>query len=102
VNPFQVMEIFDPNNPPATQHTVFSQPYIWRDTIALPQANDNNGAGPTTNGWVKIRSRYCDFPGTFVLHCHILDHEDRGMMETVVIKDPKAKTEPASAMSMHH
>ncbi len=102
VNPFQVMEIFDPNNPPATQHTVFAPPYIWRDTIALPQANDNNGAGPTKNGWVKIRSRYCDFPGTFVLHCHILDHEDRGMMETVVIKDPKAKTEPASAMSMHH
>lgn len=102
VNPFQVMEIFDPNNPPATQHTVFKPPYIWRDTIAIPQANDNHGAGPTTNGWVKIRSRYCDFPGTFVLHCHILDHEDRGMMETVVIKDPKAKTEPASAMSMHH
>jgi FtsP/CotA-like multicopper oxidase with cupredoxin domain len=102
VNPFQVMEIFDPNNPPATQHTVFTQPYIWRDTIAIPQANDNNQAGPTTAGWVKIRSRYCDFPGTFVLHCHILDHEDRGMMETVVIKDPKAKTEPASAMSMHH
>ena len=102
VNPFQIMEIFDPNNPAATQHTVFAQPYIWRDTIAIPQANDNHGAGPTTNGWVKIRTRYCDFQGTFVLHCHILDHEDRGMMETVVIKDPKAKTEPASAMSMHH
>lgn len=102
VNPFQVMEIFDPNNPPATQHTVFAPPYIWRDTIAIPQANDNNGAGPTTNGWVKIRSRYCDFIGTFVLHCHILTHEDRGMMETVVIEDPKMKKLPASAMSMHH
>jgi len=30
-------------------------------------------------------SRYEVFTGNFVLHCHILDHEDKGMMEEVAI-----------------
>jgi len=98
VNPFQVLEIFDPNNPGPTQHIIMEKPYIWRDTIAIPAANDHgkgaNGkdpdgnSPPTTNGWVKIRSRFVDFPGTFVLHCHLLDHEDRGMMQEVQVLDP--------------
>jgi FtsP/CotA-like multicopper oxidase with cupredoxin domain len=96
VNPFQVLEIFDPN---ATTQVKLQAPYNWHDTIAIPAAKDN-GDGTTTNGWVKIRSRFVDFPGTFVLHCHILDHEDRGMMQRVEIEDPKAKTSPPPAM--HH
>lgn len=40
-------------------------------------------------GYVKIRSRFVDFPGKFVLHCHILGHEDRGMMQMVEVKDNK-------------
>ena len=109
VNPFQVLEIFDPNNPPATQHIIMEKPYIWRDTIAIPAANDHGkGADgqdpqgnrpPTTNGWVKIRSRFVDFPGTFVLHCHILDHEDRGMMQEVQVQDPN---KPALLVVHHH
>ena len=108
VNPFQVMEVFDPNNPPDTQHMVMKEPYVWRDTIAIPAANDHgkdangqvNGqpGPPTTNGWVKIRSKFVDFIGTFVLHCHILDHEDRGMMQEVTVYDP---TKPIPAMKMH-
>ena len=31
---------------------------------------------------------YEDFSGRFVEHCHILDHEDHGMMEIVTIVDP--------------
>jgi FtsP/CotA-like multicopper oxidase with cupredoxin domain len=31
-----------------------------------------------------------DFTGQYVLHCHILAHEDRGMMELVqVVPRPK-------------
>jgi FtsP/CotA-like multicopper oxidase with cupredoxin domain len=99
VNPFQVLEIFDPNNPVATQHTIMQKPYIWRDTIAIP-ASTGTLANPTP-GYVKIRSRFVDFPGTFVLHCHILDHEDRGMMQMVKILDPNVKTNSLS-MPMHH
>jgi len=98
VNPFQVLEIFDPQNPPETQHTIMQKPYIWRDTIAIPAST-----GPLNNlslGYVKIRSRFVDFPGTFVLHCHILDHEDRGMMQMVEICDTKLRACPS--LPQHH
>ena len=36
-------------------------------------------------GWFKMRSRFVDFPGFYVLHCHILAHEDRGMMTIVEV-----------------
>jgi FtsP/CotA-like multicopper oxidase with cupredoxin domain len=32
-----------------------------------------------------LRSRYVDYPGWFVIHCHILAHEDRGMMTVVEV-----------------
>jgi len=47
------------------------------------------GANPvctvTIPGYYKMRSRFVDFPGQFVLHCHILTHEDRGMMELIEV-----------------
>ncbi|HYH67749.1 MAG TPA: Rid family hydrolase, partial [Urbifossiella sp.] len=55
----------------------------WRDTLALQQ-------GYT----YELLTRYEDFPGSFYQHCHILDHEDRGMMELVRIEDP---ARPAAA-----
>ena len=95
VNPFQVLEVFDPNA--ATQATL-TAPYNWRDTISIPASKT---VGTTiTPGRVRIRTRYCDFAGTFVLHCHILDHEDRGMMQEVQILDPKALVAPP--LPMHH
>jgi FtsP/CotA-like multicopper oxidase with cupredoxin domain len=32
---------------------------------------------------IQIRMRFLDFPGRWVSHCHILLHEDNGMMGTV-------------------
>jgi hypothetical protein len=32
---------------------------------------------------VTIRFRVLDFPGKYVFHCHILEHEDEGMMSPV-------------------
>jgi FtsP/CotA-like multicopper oxidase with cupredoxin domain len=41
----------------------------------------------TTNvppfGEITMRTRYLDFAGRWVFHCHILMHEDLGMMGTV-------------------
>ena len=37
---------------------------------------------------VVIRTRYERYIGEFVLHCHILDHEDQGMMQNVQIVPP--------------
>ena len=34
-------------------------------------------------GEITMRTRFADFPGRWVFHCHILLHEDHGMMGTV-------------------
>jgi FtsP/CotA-like multicopper oxidase with cupredoxin domain len=95
VNPFQVLEVYNPND---ATHTKLDPPYNWRDVIAIPPARVDGAV--TTPGRVRIRSRFLDFPGEFVLHCHILDHEDRGMMQAVVILDPLHPKLPAPGA--HH
>jgi FtsP/CotA-like multicopper oxidase with cupredoxin domain len=40
-----------------------------QDTVTIP-----------VGGTVRIRLRFADFVGAFVFHCHILAHEDAGMM----------------------
>ncbi len=47
----------------------------WQDTIAVPAA-----------GTATVRMRFTDFDGRFVMHCHILPHEDLGMMLNVNIQ----------------
>jgi FtsP/CotA-like multicopper oxidase with cupredoxin domain len=42
-----------------------------------------------------MRSRFVDYSGAYVMHCHILVHEDRGMMFTVVVAD-------ATPLPVHH
>jgi FtsP/CotA-like multicopper oxidase with cupredoxin domain len=46
----------------------------WKDVVNVP-----------ANGSVQLRIRFRDFAGTTVYHCHILDHEDLGMMGTLEI-----------------
>jgi FtsP/CotA-like multicopper oxidase with cupredoxin domain len=41
----------------------------WHDTVVVPR-----------NGNVTFRSRFRDFTGRFVLHCHMMNHEELGMM----------------------
>jgi FtsP/CotA-like multicopper oxidase with cupredoxin domain len=36
-------------------------------------------------GWVTLRIPFTTLPGRSVYHCHILDHEDAGMMATVAV-----------------
>ncbi len=47
----------------------------WKDTVLVR-------VGET----VRIRVRFQDFPGKTVYHCHILDHEDLGMMGTLEVE----------------
>jgi FtsP/CotA-like multicopper oxidase with cupredoxin domain len=67
VNPFQIMEKGADGK---------LRPGDWKDTLMV-KAGDSNQ--------IVVRSRYEDFDGAFVLHCHILDHEDQGMMQGVEI-----------------
>lgn len=67
VNPFMVID----NNGTAIP---FRERY-WQDTVVVPK-----------DGYVKLATRFETFDGPFVLHCHILVHEDWGMMRKVVVK----------------
>jgi FtsP/CotA-like multicopper oxidase with cupredoxin domain len=88
VNPFQIIEIDTPTGLDTYTKYTPANNYIWQDVIAIPLANvdSNNNVTP---GRVIIRQTYPDFIGTFVLHCHILPHEDRGMMQLVRIVPAK-------------
>jgi hypothetical protein len=44
-----------------------------------------------------MRGRFVDFAGAFVLHRHILAHEDRGMMTIVAVGVP-----PGGLSNLHH
>ncbi|GAA4677689.1 multicopper oxidase family protein [Pseudonocardia yuanmonensis] len=53
-----------------------------RPTAGVPQDVVLVPAG----GWVKVRIAFTTHTGRSVYHCHILDHEDAGMMATVVVR----------------
>lgn len=53
----------------------------WADSIAIPP-------GKT----ITLRLPFDDFAGTFVFHCHVLVHEDHGMMAVVKVVDRQAAT----------
>lgn len=66
----------DPDNPTTTGDSPIGQ---WQDTIIVPARAQGQ------DGSVTIRHRFPDITGKFVLHCHILGHEDRGMMQIVEV-----------------
>lgn len=47
----------------------------WRDTVNIPMGES-----------VTLRIPFEDFAGKSVIHCHILDHEDLGMMANVEVQ----------------
>lgn len=46
----------------------------WKDTLFV-----------TPSSQFRVATRYEDYLGDFVIHCHILDHEDQGMMQAIRI-----------------
>lgn len=72
-NPFWLMRIDVPDEN-GDYVNVLPEP-IWADTVAVPR----NG------GRAVFRSRFVDFHGEYVDHCHILLHEDNGMMQRLQV-----------------
>jgi FtsP/CotA-like multicopper oxidase with cupredoxin domain len=66
VNPFKVTRI---------NRQLLGKP-LWRDTFEL-----GGGSGDS----FTFESNFVDFTGRYVDHCHILSHEDLGMMEIVEV-----------------
>lgn len=93
VNHFQVMSVFSPQNPGLNVTT----PQQWyQDDVNVPAAQTVNGV--VIPGKVVIRIKPLDFTGAFVNHCHILHHEDMGMM-ALVNTQPETPIYVASAES---
>ena len=58
------------------------EPYL-RDTINVPYHQGNLPDFPSIR--VRMDFRDPNTVGTFVYHCHLLDHEDKGMMGTIEV-----------------
>lgn len=96
------------------------QDFVWWDTFAIPASNSatlpstvcttvaqcpadiqqyttcaSNQCTVTIPGYFRMRTRFVDFPGQFVIHCHILTHEDRGMMQLIEVV-------PNTTLYSHH
>ncbi|MEA2688543.1 MAG: hypothetical protein QOD51_1150, partial [Candidatus Eremiobacteraeota bacterium] len=110
---------FDPTGktPPNYLPFVVPQPFVWWDTfgippgVVLPKIDPSTGKplvdpktgappidprtgkpavlGEILPGYFKMRSRFVDFTGLYVQHCHILTHEDRGMMQLLEVVSNK-------------
>lgn len=86
VNPFQVIEVgYDPSDPNAPLYAELNAASrggnpVWMDTFALPLPDSAGNPGT-----LVLRQRYVRYTGRFVMHCHVLGHEERGMMQLVEI-----------------
>ncbi len=62
-------------------------PRAWRDTVDVPRQRRDH-AGRTVPGRVRVIVDFRDpvVRGVFVYHCHILDHEDLGMMAKIRVR----------------
>ena len=78
INPFQVIKNIGKNG-------FFALESTWWDTLGnLPQ---------NKNEFIKMRFWTRDYNGLIILHCHLLQHEDQGMMGFYVILDDDQQIE---------
>lgn len=87
VNPFQIDRIIDTKNgnrdvsvPGSGDSSYDGLKGTWKDTLWIKQGFE-----------IYVRTRYERYIGEYVLHCHILDHEDQGMMQNVKVVLPDGK-----------
>ncbi|MGA2759853.1 MAG: multicopper oxidase domain-containing protein [Candidatus Cybelea sp.] len=58
-------------------------PPAWRDTVLVPAQRRIGGRRIPGTARILVDFRNPAIRGTFVFHCHMLDHEDGGMMATI-------------------
>nr|WP_244571035.1 multicopper oxidase domain-containing protein [Mesorhizobium carmichaelinearum] len=113
VNPFQIVSITDPLgkdvSAPGAIDDIAGAPDpqypglkgVWKDTLwiksLIPQTLPTGFSGIYT---ITLRTRYERYIGEYVLHCHILDHEDQGMMQNVAVVLPDQVVGPTQSDAM--
>ena len=96
INPFQVTEVVYPMGSGDPNHLLYQQlnaaagssvnSPIWLDVIPLPLPIVNSTTKTIVSpAYIRIRQRYENFTGPYVMHCHILGHEERGMMQRIAV-----------------
>lgn len=80
-----------------TNGTAFAHPFhlhgyffqvLSIDGVAPPVLEWKDSVDVHVQGKTKLAVRFDDRPGTWMVHCHILDHAELGMMTTLVVSDP--------------
>jgi FtsP/CotA-like multicopper oxidase with cupredoxin domain len=64
-----------------------------QDIVNIPKQHVEHGK--LVNGRVVIRQRFETYTGWFVFHCHILEHEDVGMMAAIQVRNHGDPRQPA-------
>ena len=75
VNDFQVIEYFDPTTGLRTGPDKFAI-----DNANAPAPTMHGDETVIQPGILSIRTRFEEFTGLYVMHCHRLNHEDNGLM----------------------
>ncbi len=102
VNPFQIIEVLDENGVDVSNHDPGNSSIYaglkgtWKDTIFAANTASSGRGEPYR---IRVRTHYQRYIGQFVLHCHILDHEDQGMMQLVEIGLPDGE---GGIINSHH
>ncbi|HEY2186128.1 MAG TPA: multicopper oxidase domain-containing protein, partial [Xanthobacteraceae bacterium] len=78
VNDFQVIEYFDPTTGLRTGPDKFSI-----DNANAPAPTMRSDESVVQPGILAIRTRFDEYTGLYVMHCHRLNHEDNGLMALV-------------------
>jgi FtsP/CotA-like multicopper oxidase with cupredoxin domain len=78
VNDFQVIEYFDPTTGLRTGPDKFSI-----DNANAPAPTMHSDESVIQPGILAIRTRFDEYTGLYVMHCHRLNHEDNGLMALV-------------------
>jgi FtsP/CotA-like multicopper oxidase with cupredoxin domain len=78
VNDFQVVEYFDPTTGLRTGPNKFSI-----DNANAPAPMMQSDETVIEPGILTIRTRFDEYTGLYVMHCHRLNHEDNGLMALI-------------------
>jgi FtsP/CotA-like multicopper oxidase with cupredoxin domain len=77
VNDFQVTDVDDP-----VRGRTGVQPFgVDNANVPAPVIDENHVA--TTPAALTLRQEFLEFTGTYVIHCHRLNHEDNGLMALI-------------------
>jgi len=67
------------------------RPMQWKDTVSVPFKDS-----------LKVIVRFDDRPGSWMYHCHILDHAEGGLMSSILLTRPGEPPPPAPAPEHTH